>query len=190
MGHAEGATGAFGPLEACDVPYEFLDGLSSELAADEAKRTIALESMVENIDRQPWLLWRRTYFIWVRDGDHDALFAAQSYRQDRWIDAATESRLIWIADRAYWLVLAAGLVGMVQLARRRQPEAFVLVGSAVMTAAVPLLFFGDARFKVPVIPLLIIAAATLVRTPRRSPIESVPDGAEPAGRDDEVIAPA
>lgn len=193
IGHADGATGAFTPLEACEVPYPFTDGISAELKADEEKRRIALEGMVENLDREPWLLWRRTYFMWVRDGDHDALFAVQSYRRDRWIALPTEARLIWIADRAYWLVLATGIVGLVQLARRRQPEAFVLVGSAVMTAAVPLLFFGDARFKVPVIPLLIIAAATLVRTPRRRPAEPAiadpgTDGADPAVGDAEVPA--
>lgn len=74
---------------------------------------------------------------------------------------ATEARLIWIADRYYWLVVAAGMVGLVQLARRRDPEAMVLVGSAAMTALIPLAFFGDQRFKVPVMPLLIIAAGCL-----------------------------
>ena len=53
------------------------------------------------------------------------------------------------------------MIGLVGMARRRRPEDVLLVGSAVMTAVVPLAFFGDSRFKVPVIPLLIIAAATL-----------------------------
>ena len=161
MGHADGATGAFQPVEACQTDFEFTDGIPAELGSDEEKRRIAIEGMVDNIDREPWLLWRRTYFMWVRDGDHDALFAVQSYRRDRWMALPTESRLIWIADRYYWLVVAAGLVGLVQLARRKEPEAFALVGATVMTAAVPLVFFGDQRFKVPVIPLLIIAAACL-----------------------------
>jgi len=163
IGHADGATGAFGALEACDTDYEFLDGLPAELGSDREKRKIAIEGALDNLDREPWLLWRRTYFIWVRDGDHDALFAVQSYRQDRWMAVATEARLIWIADRAYWLVTAAGLVGCVALVRHRRPDGLALVGCALMTAAVPLLFFGDSRFKVPVLPLLIIAAATLLR---------------------------
>jgi len=161
MGHADGATGAFQPVEACQTDFEFSDGIPAELGSDKEKRRIALRGMVDNADREPWLLWRRTYFMWVRDGDHDALFAVQSYRRDRWMALDTESRLIWIADRYYWLVVAAGLVGLVQLTRRKEPEAFVLVGSTIMTAAVPLMFFGDQRFKVPVIPLLIIAAACL-----------------------------
>ena len=84
------------------------------------------------------------------------------------MDLDTEARLIWIADRFYWLVVAAGLVGLVQLARRREPEALLVVGATVMTALVPLMFFGDQRFKVPVIPLLIIAAACLADDRRLS----------------------
>lgn len=169
IGHADGATGSFTALKACEVPYPFLDGLPSELKSDKAKQRIALKGMVHNLDREPWLLWRRTYFMWVRDGDHDALFAVQSYRQDRWMSTTTEARLLWVADRFYWVVVAAGVVGLVQLARRREAEAFVLVGATVMTAVVPLLFFGDQRFKVPVIPLLIIAAATLVPSGKPEP---------------------
>ncbi|WP_421119983.1 hypothetical protein ACE2AJ_01080 [Aquihabitans daechungensis] len=51
-----------------------------------------------------------------------------------------------------------------------------------MTALIPLFFFGDQRFKVPVIPLLIIAAACLAdgRFGRASsPIHEATD-AEPA----------
>ena len=177
IGHARGATGAFTTLAACKVPYPFLDGLSAELKSDKAKQHIAEYHIIHHPGREPWLMWRRTYYMWVRDGDHDALFAVQSYRQDRWMSTTTEARLIWIADRYYWLVVAAGLVGLVQLARRRQPESFLLVGATVMTALVPLLFFGDQRFKVPVIPLLIICAATLVpdrsADPPPEPVQSI-----------------
>lgn len=202
MGHADGATGAFQPVKACETDFEFLDGVSAELGSDKEKRKIAIEGMVDNLDREPWLLWRRTYFMWVRDGDHDALFAVQSYRQDRWMDLETESRLIWIADRYYWLVVAAGLVGLVQLTRRKEPEAFVLVGSTIMTAAVPLMFFGDQRFKVPVIPLLIIAAACLAdgrwgtgqsSTHQTADADGEPDGAQLEGENDGaavVVEPA
>ncbi|WP_421119982.1 ArnT family glycosyltransferase [Aquihabitans daechungensis] len=122
IGHADGATGAFTPLDACTTEYEFLDGLPAELGSDKAKQRIAFRGMVDNIDREPWLLWRRTYYMWVRDGDHDGLFAVQSYRQDRWMALSTEARLIALADWVYWLVTAAGIVGLVQLARRRGPR--------------------------------------------------------------------
>ncbi|MCB0959420.1 MAG: hypothetical protein KDB04_07840 [Acidimicrobiales bacterium] len=165
IGHADGATGAFQTLEACQTDHEFLDGLPAELASDKEKQRIAVRGFIDNLDREPWLLWSRTYYTWIRDGDHDALFAVQLYRQDRWMAIPTESRLIRLADAIYWLVVAAGLVGCVQLVRSRRPEALALVGCALMTALVPLAFFGDQRFKVPVIPMLIIAGATLLHRP-------------------------
>lgn len=161
IGHADGATGAFAGLPACETEYRFLDGLPAELGSDKAKQRIALRGMADNIEREPWLLWRRTYFMWFRDGDHDGLLAVQSYRQDRWMDLTTEARLLALADWVYWIVGVAGAVGLVQLARRREAESWLVVGSAVVTALVPLIFFGDSRFKVPVIPLLIIAAGCL-----------------------------
>ena len=56
IGHGEGATGSFNPLESCAVPYKFLDGLESELKTDKARRRTALDSLASNIDREPWLL--------------------------------------------------------------------------------------------------------------------------------------
>ena len=134
IGHADGATGAFAGLPACETEYRFLDGLPAELGSDKAKQRIALRGMADNIDREPWLLWRRTYFMWFRDGDHDGLLAVQSYRQDRWMDLTTEARLLALADWVYWLVGVAGVVGLVQLARRREAESWLLVGSAMVTA--------------------------------------------------------
>ena len=142
-----------------------------------AKQKIAIRGAIDNIEREPWLLWSRTYYMWIRDGDHDALFAVQSYRQDRWMAIPTEARLIAIADYYYWVVTAAGLVGLVQLARRKEAQALVFVGATAMTAFVPLMFFGDQRFKVPVIPMLVIAAACLADGRwGRGP---APEGSEP-----------
>jgi hypothetical protein len=107
----------------------------------------------------------------VVDGDHDALEAIQSYPNpvlgsEAWMDAATERRLRLVADTAYVLVVVAGLVGAVRLVRSRWPDGLLVVLSAVVTAAVPLLFFfGDPRFKVPVVAILCVAAAAAVTWP-------------------------
>jgi hypothetical protein len=162
LGHAKGANGAFSARHACDTSYNFLDGPADEVAADREKTRIAVRAVLDDPGREPWLLWRRFWFMWIRDGDHDGVLAAQSYRLDRFLARPTERRLTDTADVAYWAVCATGLAGAVVLVRRRRPEDLLLVGSAVMTALVPLAFFGDSRFKVPVIPLLIIMAATLV----------------------------
>ena len=194
IGHASGATGAFGVLDSCKVPYRFLDGRTAEVKSDRAKQAIARSAILHHPGREPWLLWRRVYFTWIRDGDHDGLFAVESYRRDPWMAHATEARLIRVADRIYWVVAAAGVVGLVGLARRREPEPWFFVGATLATAAIPLLFFGDSRFKVPAIPLLIVAAATLV--PNRqgpaeagaSPIDDGRPGVEHRAGDDGRVA--
>lgn len=162
IGHAEGATGAFTFNRACDVNYSLLDGPSSEVAGDRARTRVALQAIADDPGREPWLLWQRVYFTWIANGDHDALLALQSFAEDPWMSPSTEHRLSTIADAAYLLVALAGSVGLVLLVIRRRPGGLLLVGSTVLTATVPLLFFGDSRFKVPVMPLLILAAAVLV----------------------------
>jgi hypothetical protein len=165
MGHGARATGAFRvitPDDPCTPEHDPRSGSADEVAADHEKTSAGIKGIEGNLGREPWLLWRRFYYMWVRDGDHDAVVAVQAYRVDRWISIPTEARLFRIADIAYWIVCAAGLAGMVVLLVRRRPLDLLLAGSAVMTALVPLAFFGDSRFKVPVIPLLIVAAACLL----------------------------
>ena len=162
IGHAAGADGSFGARDACITDFNFLDGPASEIGGDRQKTRAAIDAILADPGREPWLLWRRFWFMWVRDGDHDGLLAVQSYRRDRFIEPQVEARLARGADLAYWVVGATGAGGLVLLSLRRRPEDLLLVGSALATAAVPLAFFGDSRFKVPVIPLLIISGAVIV----------------------------
>lgn len=163
IGHADGATGAFTLREACDTELGVLDGPQGEVAADEEKQRLAIEGFLDDPGREPWLLWRRFWFTWVRDGDHDGVVAVQSYRLDRFIEPRTEQFLTRSADLAYWTVCVTGVLGLAVMVRRRSGADLLVAGSALATAAVPLLFFGDSRFKVPVLPLLIIAAAMILR---------------------------
>lgn len=167
IGHGPGADGSFGLREDCATGHDFLSGTEAEVDADAEKTRIALRAVADDPGRQPWLVWRRFHFTWIRSGDHDGLAAVQSYGTDRFMAPDTEQALRRTADLAYVATVALGLAGCVALVRRRRPAEVFWVATAVMTAAVPLVFFGDSRFKVPVIPLLIVAAATLVRTPAR-----------------------
>ncbi|HEX2578146.1 MAG TPA: glycosyltransferase family 39 protein [Aquihabitans sp.] len=162
MGHAPGATGAFSPRAACDTGRSLLDGPTGEVEADQEKVRIGIRGALDAPGEQPGLLWKRFFYTWVRDGDHDGVIAVQSYRSDPFIDQDVERRLIRAADLTYWLVCAAGVAGAVALLWRRRGTDVLVVGAALATAAVPLAFFGDSRFKVPVIPLLIVIGATLV----------------------------
>lgn len=161
IGHAAGATGSFTLQSECDTKASLMDGPAGEVAADREKQRIAFRAMADRPGREPHLLWKRFWYTWVRDGDHDGMLAVQSYRRDRFIPVPTERRLGRVADYAYWFVCAGGVLGALALVRRRRGVDVFLLGSALMTAAVPLAFFGDARFKVPVMPLLIIMAAGL-----------------------------
>ena len=182
IGHSPHATGAFSADEWCATHHRFLDGPPAEVAADKEKTKRAIEAVLDDPGREPWLVWRRFWFMWVRDGDHDGVIAVQSYRIDPFLSRTTEARLAYIADVAYWAVVAAGLAGTAALMHRRRPEDVLLVGSALMTALVPLMFFGDTRFKVPVVPLLIVAAATMLRDrhqPASEPLSPPAGGASP-----------
>jgi 4-amino-4-deoxy-L-arabinose transferase-like glycosyltransferase len=161
IGHGPEANGAFGARPDCATEHSILDGPAAEIAADREKTEIALRSIARDPGREPWLLWRRFWFMWIRDGDHDGLLAVQSYRTDPFLAGGAEASLARVADLTYWGVALGGTAGLVLLVRRGRPEDLFWVGAAVMTAAVPLAFFGDSRFKVPVIPLLIVAAATV-----------------------------
>ena len=159
IGHADGADGSFRLRTDCDVPYPFSDGLATELKADKEKLRIGLRGMVDNADREPWLLWKRFYFTYVHSGDHDGVVAVESYRLDWWMDRGTESTLMRVGDIGYWILCVGGLVGSVAILYRRRPGQMAVLGFTIMMGAVPLAFFGDSRFKVPVIPLMILVAA-------------------------------
>lgn len=168
IGHGDGATGAFGFPEECLIDATLMDGTAGEVEADQEKVRIALDAIRADPGREPGLLWERFSYTWLRFGDNDALAAVQSYGKDPFLGAEQERRLADLAEVAYWIVCGTGMAGALVLGWRRRGVDVLLVGSAVMTAAVPLAFFGDSRFKVPVIPLLIVIGATLAGCPWRS----------------------
>jgi len=187
IGNSPDADGAFTLSAHCDFGNG-LDSPAMEVEVDQRKTRYALGRIARDPGRQPWLVWRRFWFTWVRDGDHDGLVAVQSYNLDPWIEPDTREGLARVADVTYWVVCAAGLAGAAGLVARRRPEDLLMVGATVVIAAVPLAFFGDARFKVPVIPLLIVLAATNLRhLAPAAPAEAEPVGpGEPATTADET----
>jgi hypothetical protein len=64
------------------------------------------------------------------------------------------------SDAASYAVLGLAALGVVIVVlRRRRPEAVFLLGSMIAFAAVPLILFGDPRYRVPAEPLFAIFAA-------------------------------
>ncbi len=167
IGHSPGANGGFVLCPGTDGPQQ---GSESEVRNNADKTSEALAWIRDNPDEEPRLVWLRFREMFLVDGDHDGLEAIQSYPNpllgsEAWMHPATERRLRQVADTAYVLVVVAGLVGAVRLVRSRWADGLLLVLAGVATAAVPLLFFGDPRFKVPVVPILCLAAAAAVTWP-------------------------
>ncbi|QYG93010.1 hypothetical protein HC251_11585 [Iamia sp. SCSIO 61187] len=160
IGHAPGSVGAFRFLEACAVDVDITDGPRGEVEGDAAKRDLAIEYALDRWRDQPGLALDRMRYT-LRD-DHDAIVAVESYREDSWMGERTRTLLYDVSDGLWAVIGVVGLVGLVRLVWRRDRDGVALAVTTAAVLAVPLLTFGDARFKVPVVPLLVIAAAALV----------------------------
>lgn len=167
--HASGAFDAFDPRTAkfCDTGSGVQFGSRSEVRNDRLKTDRSLAYLRGHLGREPWLIWRRGFYMFQQD--HDGIYAVQSYHAPlpgNWhMDPGTEDVLIRVADGYYTVVALLGAAGLVFLAATGRGDRLLVVAAAVATVVVPLAFFGDARFKVPVLPLLTIAAAVLVTAP-------------------------
>jgi hypothetical protein len=192
IGHEPDAYGGFSVRSSCAVPASFradnLDEASRiEVEHDEQARKLAWHYLTGNLDREPWLMWRRADVTFV--SDHDGLDAVQSYctpsaqalcLPGAWrLDPATYSSLARIGDW-YWYVLGvAGALGLVLLLagrrrdgrsqvdaedagdRRRRADQVMVALATIGSIVVLFAFFGDPRFKVPAVPLLCVSAAAL-----------------------------
>lgn len=178
MGHHDYANGGFVP---CVGESGVIPSPEAEVRNDDARTTQALRWIRANWREEPRLTWLRFRAMFLDEGDHDAIEVVQSYPNprlgtERWMAPATERRLVRVADGTYVVVAVVGLVGLVVLAWRRQPPGLLVVLSALGTAAVPMAFFGDPRFKVPVMPLLIVAGAVAIAAvARRGPRVAGPE---------------
>jgi 4-amino-4-deoxy-L-arabinose transferase-like glycosyltransferase len=169
IGRHPGASGAFDvdldPNTPDDEDYCFRDLGDLTRPAYEIRRNDrtterALRYIREHpLDELRLLFWRAYYTF---ESDTDGLDAAESYRQDRFIRPRTREVLETLANFWYWSTSALALLGMRFFVSRGDPRRpFFLVAMALL-ALTPLVFFGDTRFHVPVLPLLSIAAAATI----------------------------
>ncbi len=160
IGHREGASGRFALAPACDTGESTADSAAAEVRHDRDLTDAALRYARRHPGEEARLVWRRAEAMFA--DDHDALPAVQSYGDDDFIPPSTEDRLEVVADLWWYGVAGLGVVGMAIFVVRRRPEGILVVLATVATLAVPLAFFGDPRFKVPAVPLLVVAASTVV----------------------------
>ncbi len=158
IGHHDGASGGFEIPTACFDDYR---GPEDELRRNRELTGKALRYAVTHPIDEAELVARRAFHTF-RD-DHDGLAAVESYGADPFLDEDHRRWLRVAADGWYTVVVLLGVVGLVMLGRRRdEPIGRLIVASAVAAGIPALLFFGDPRFKVPVVPFLAIGAAVVL----------------------------
>lgn len=109
-------------------------------------------------------LWFRRAWAGFRD-DHESRLAleavvAGSYTDPIWPNSPTRRGADLGADLWYYLVVVLAVVGFPRFLRDRCAGPVLIVGFAAAAAVVPILLFGDPRYKVPMLPLVALVAAT------------------------------
>ena len=158
MGHYPAATGHFALPDLCFGGYDHLKRPEFETRRDDDNRRRALVFARDHPGAEVKLIVRKARWTW--DHDHDGLDAVESYTDDRFIDAGLRVFLVHVADGYFFIVMAIGGVGLFGLVLPWwEPRRVFFLLALLLLAFVPLAFFGDARFHVPSVPLISVAAA-------------------------------
>jgi Dolichyl-phosphate-mannose-protein mannosyltransferase len=160
MSRTPDATGGFLLDAECFQGYENLERPEYETRRNNEAIRKAAEFAVEHpLDELRLMFWRAYYTI---QNDHDGLDAAESYHRNPFIPDRWRDVLATLAD-AYFFVTLVLAVLAIRAFWRDPKRRFFLLAMASM-AVQPLIFFGDVRFHVPVLPFLALGTAvTLVR---------------------------
>jgi len=177
IGHHPGAPGKFVmPAKPCPTPYaaHLRMGTYAEVRRNADRQDQALRYALAHPRAEIALLAKKLYYLFLHD--HSGLEGVESYRNDRFLDPSLRSSLERVADFYFFAVLLLGAGGFALLLWPPwQARHLVFASAALVFTTVPLLFFGDPRFHVPLSPLLAIAGAVLVsriasaRRTRRTP---------------------
>lgn len=200
IGFHDGATGSFAITDECATEGRYVDGADVEVARDAELRERALRWILDHPGQIPGLSVDK--LVATFGYDTDALSAGESFGADRHLSSGTRSAIYSLSNLYYWIVAALALVGATLALRdgwRERPSRSgsplgAATGLGLLTVAitatgvvVPVLFFGDPRFKVPIVPCLALLAAValrhglVARTTRRTEesLPTEPDGTAP-----------
>jgi 4-amino-4-deoxy-L-arabinose transferase-like glycosyltransferase len=171
MSRQPGANGGFLLTEHC-FGGPALEGLvrpEYELARDRQARRLGLEFIREHPGRELRLWLDRLGASF--NHDHDGIDAAESYGLDRFLSGGTRDLLRRLADAAWYVLGVLGLLAAIAVVAdrrlRRDPRLVLLVVTTVGLLVPIVLFFGDARFKVPAVPFLAVLVPSVLARLRR-----------------------
>jgi 4-amino-4-deoxy-L-arabinose transferase-like glycosyltransferase len=180
IGNHPDATGAFLLSDYCSGGYDDLPRPAYETERNAEATEKGLRYLREHPGAQPRLLWNRVLF--TVEHDHDALDAVESYGADPWLPSGLRRALAWLADWAFYAVAVLAVISMPRFLRRERPDRLAVLLCGLALAAAPLPFFGDPRFKVPVLPFLALGAAAVLASGRGRAAPTSSRGAAPPRR--------
>jgi hypothetical protein len=167
MARYVGADGAFGfvdnPCFAEDLSD--LERPAYETTGDAERRSCALRFVREHPGEEARLVFRRLGAAF--NSDDEGLRAVESYGDDLFLDRRVREDLRTVAN-AYAAVMLVLAVPGALLLLRRGPSGVLVVVTAIALLLPIVVFFGDPRFKVPIVPGVAVAVAALVYGVRTS----------------------
>jgi 4-amino-4-deoxy-L-arabinose transferase-like glycosyltransferase len=163
IGNNPDATGTVmdAPVAAFDAEVSALPNPQREVRFDALARNAALRYIAhhpaETIGRAPVKIFE-TY-------RNDRSFASwYEPPGTRYLSDRARQRIGRASDAGYLLLLVAAAAGLSMLLRARSPAAALPMGGLLLWTLVSVVFFGDSRYHLPLVPLLAIPAAyALVR---------------------------
>jgi 4-amino-4-deoxy-L-arabinose transferase-like glycosyltransferase len=167
VGFHPGADGGFQIPKYCDTGEFYVQGgPKAEVRRDATTRRRAIRWATHHLGALPLLSAKKLYYTY-RD-DIDGLRAYESYDQVRVFRPTARTALRATANIYYAVVMVLALVGLVMTtimglrSRREDATALVVVFTTLATALVPIIVFGDGRFKVPATPCFAVLAGVAV----------------------------
>jgi 4-amino-4-deoxy-L-arabinose transferase-like glycosyltransferase len=141
-----------------------------EVDRDRTGSRQALDYAVHHAGREVTLLVRKTWQLVHHD--HEGVLAADSYGEQPVLPSAVGTVARLTADVSWWILVVFAALGVRLLWKRGSEHGRIVIGLAGVLLAMPLVFFGNARFHVPAEPFLAIAASaaltsgTISQSPR------------------------
>jgi 4-amino-4-deoxy-L-arabinose transferase-like glycosyltransferase len=155
------ATGGFQLSDYCNATIPGLHRPQSEIRKDEDGRHIAFDFIRDNPGTEVRLWFSRLRYGYQNDAD--GVRVAESYDTDRFLPQWARRGLSTAANAWFVAVSLVALASLWWWLRGRNFGGWLLFGSAIGVGVIPIVvFFGDARFHVPIDPLLAILAAGLL----------------------------
>ncbi len=157
-----GATGGFQGSAACTVRAPGLNTPDYEVEVNNTNTRRAVRFVRDHPLTEAKLVFLRGYHAF--QNDHDGLVASESYGSNRFIPSLVRRILEIFSDAYFFVALALALLAVPAFVRRDQPWRLFFALAAAALAVQPLIFFGDPRFHLPVLPFVaVLAAVTLCR---------------------------